>query len=108
MNWLTDPWWSYNSSTGTLFPAIYHWFNICEACIWLICAGIVLARYIRNRHSPLELLYAAAFISFAITDFREAFQVGFTLVIVKLLNLALLLYLRSLVLKRFYPTHKII
>lgn len=70
-------------------------------------AGLVLHRSLKNRRSPLELWYAAAFLTFALSDFREAWVQQSWLIWWKLINLIALFSLRRAVIERFYPSSKV-
>lgn len=81
----------------------YHGMNLVEGLVWLIFAGLVLRRYAAHRKSPLELLYALAFVAFGLSDFREAYVLQSWLILFKGVNLAALIYLRWIILRRYYP-----
>ena len=102
---LTREWWRYDPAADW-YASPYHWINLVEGAAWLIFAALVLTRYARHRHSPIELAYAGAFLTFGVTDFREAYVVHSWLILVKGANLALLLYLRWVVIRRYYPESK--
>ena len=102
---LARTWWRYDPN-GDWYSQPYHWFNLCEGVAWLCFAALVLKHYLRHRHSPLELLYCIAFITFGVSDFREAYVVQSWLILFKGLNLATLLYLRWIIIHRFYPGSK--
>ena len=59
------------------------------------------------RRSPLEIGYALAFVTFGLTDFREAYALDSWLIWLKLVNLLVLLRFRGLVIRRFYPESKL-
>lgn len=67
---------------------------------------LVLARYFRHRNSALEILYACAFFIFGLSDFREAYLLQPWLILAKGMNLLLLLWLRAVVIRRFYPASR--
>jgi hypothetical protein len=48
-----------------------------------------------------------AFLTFGLTDFREAYELASWLVWIKLLNLIALYLLRRIVMKRYYPASKL-
>jgi hypothetical protein len=100
-------WWVYQPRDGSLFTVAYHTFNLFEGAVWVVFAGLVLARYLKWRHSPLEIGYAAAFVSFGMTDFREAYALSSWLIWLKLANLIILLWCRARVIKRCYPAQKL-
>ena len=101
----TRAWWTYEP-TADWYAQPYHWINLVEGAAWLIFAMLVLIRYFGHGQSRVELLYAFAFLTFALSDFREAYVVQTWLIIAKGINLAALLYLRSLVIRRYYPESK--
>ena len=106
VEWLvTYTWWRYRSRDA--FSQVYHFLNLTEGLIWILFAGLVLARFIRHRRSAWEIMYAAAFLTFGLTDFREAYRVESWLLLIKGLNLGVLFWLRRLVIRRFYPHCKI-
>ena len=101
----TRTWWSYDpQAPGYAQP--YHAFNLFEGFAWWVLAALVLIRYLRHRNSPLELAYGAAFVTFGLSDFVEAYRVTSWLILSKGVNLVALLYLRQLVIRRFYPESK--
>lgn len=100
-------WWSYERDHGLPYSAAYHWFNLFEGCAWLALAGLVLVRYYRHRRSTLEVWYAFAFVTFALTDFREAWAQSSWLIWLKLVNLIALFALRRIVIRRYYPASKL-
>ena len=102
MQRLLDVWWSYNPTADWLHH-LYSWFNVIEGWFWLLFAALVLARHLKHRRSPIEIVYAAAFVTFGLSDFRESYVLETWLVIFKAVNLAALVYLRWHVLRRNYP-----
>lgn len=105
-DWLTTTWWSYGSDRASWFSAAYHWFNLGEGAAWCLLAALVARRFARNRYSPLDLIYAAAFVTFGASDFREAFCLQTWLIAAKGANLVLLLAFRRNLLRRFYPASR--
>lgn len=101
----TYTWWSYHSSAP--WPShLYSWFNVVEGWFWLLFAALVLRRYLQCRRAPIELVYAAAFFTFGLSDFREAYLLESWLVLFKGVNLAALFWLRRHVLQKHYPECK--
>lgn len=100
-------WWSYTRDAGLSYSAAYHWFNLLEGCAWLVFAGLVLRRSLRKRPTGIEVGYAAAFFTFALSDFREAWYQQSWLIWFKLANLVVLLVLRRRVMRRFYPAARL-
>jgi hypothetical protein len=96
-------WWRYSLRSDPWFSWPYHYFNLFEGVCWITLAGLVLRRYLANRYSILEGWYALAFFSFGLTDFREAYVLESWLIWVKLANLIVLIALRWIVMKRYYP-----
>jgi hypothetical protein len=96
-------WWQYRPSDPSAFSLPYHAFNLFEGAAWLTFAGLVLWRHAKHRRSPVEVAYATAFLTFGLTDFREAYALSSWLVWIKLANLFLLARLRSMVIRRYYP-----
>jgi hypothetical protein len=86
-----------------LHDVVCHYFNLFEAAAWFTFAILVLRRWSRLRRSPLEVLYGLAFLTFSISDGIEAWQLTSWLLWWKLVNLVLLLSLRSKILRKCYP-----
>lgn len=101
----TRTWWIY-SRDASLFEQLYHWLNLVEGAAWIGFAALVLQRYLRHRHSKIEMVYAAAFLTFGISDFWEAYRLTSWLILFKGANLLVLIYLRRTVLRRFYPNNR--
>jgi hypothetical protein len=100
----TRTWWEYRQGDPSVFSMPYHLFNLFEGVAWVVFSVLVLIRYLRQGHSVLEVWYALSFFTFGLTDFREAYALSSWLVWIKLANLIVLIWLRSLVIRRFYPT----
>lgn len=101
-------WWTYPRADGVPWvDGPYHAFNLVEGVAWLACVALVLGRYARRRRSGLEVAYALAFAAFGLTDFREAYALTSWLLWVKGFNLGVLLWVRSIVLGRYYPESKL-
>ena len=64
-------WWKYTPDDGQWFTAIYHWFNLAEGCVWVACSWLVFRRFRTHRQSRSEIVYAIAFLTFAVTDFAH-------------------------------------
>jgi len=112
MQWLLDilftaTWWTYDPRDRSLHSVLYRGFNLVECAAWCAFGALVLARFLRHRRSPIELAYAAAFVSFGLSDLREAYALQSWLLWIKLANLVALLWLRALVMRRFYPHSKL-
>ena len=104
--WLLKTWWSYDAAPASAFSRIYRTINLVEGSIWFVLALLVLVRFARHRKSGLELLYAAAFLTFGASDFREAIALETWLILAKGLNLIALVWLRRTILMRYYPTSR--
>ncbi len=100
-------WWTYATARYPAQAIPYHFFNLFEGTAWIVFAVLVLVRYARNRRNTIEIWYAVAFFAFGLTDFREAYVLQSWLIWVKLVNLGLLLWLRAIVIRRFYPESKL-
>ena len=88
----TRTWWQYNAGAG--WPEqVYHWFNLAEGVAWLVVAALVLRRYLRFRNSLWELIFTFAFITFGLSDFREAYHLQSGLILFKAINLLVLIAL---------------
>ena len=96
-------WWLWDAAGAGAFDWTYRSFNLIEAVSWTWCAGAVFRRWLRHRHSRLEVPYALAFLLFGASDLREAYALQSWLVWAKLANVIVLFRLRQLVKKRFYP-----
>jgi hypothetical protein len=99
--------WTYHPGDRSWFAIGYHAFNLFEGAAWFVFGVLVLRRYLIHCHSRLEVAYAATFFVFGLTDFREAFSMPLWLLGVKLFNLIGLLWLRRIVMRRFYPQCKV-
>ncbi|HVX14969.1 MAG TPA: hypothetical protein VHC22_27510 [Pirellulales bacterium] len=104
--WLTHRWWSYAAGEPFGFSHAYHWMNMAEGCAWCLLAVLVLRRFLRYRKSRLEIAYAAAFVTFGLSDFVEARVLTTWLILAKGANLAILFLLRLHLLRRYYPASK--
>lgn len=100
-------WWRYRPGVDPWVYAPYHAFNLFEGAVWGVLGGLVLARYVRERRSRLEVAYAVVFLTFGLTDFREAYALDSWLVWIKLVNLIVLFWLRASVIRRFYPDSRL-
>jgi hypothetical protein len=59
-------WWAYGPDPSWVEVAL-HAFNLLEGSVWLVLSGLVLRRFFRHRHSPIEVMYALAFFTFGLT-----------------------------------------
>lgn len=100
-------WWTYPPRNRSWIEVPYHAFNPFEGAVWLIFSGLVLCRFLKHRHSTIELVYALAFSTFGLTDFREAYSLQSWLIWLKAANLGVLLWLRSRVVREYYPESKL-
>jgi hypothetical protein len=100
-------WWTYRSGNPPWVEIPYHAFNLFEGTVWIVLSGLVLCRFLRHRQSTAEIAYALAFFTFGLTDFQEAYALQSWLIWLKAANLFALLWLRALVIKRYYPDSKL-
>ena len=96
-------WWRYRPGDSPWVFGPYHFFNLFEGCVWLVFAGLVIHRSMAGPRSVLERWYALAFLTFGLTDFREAYALDSWLIWLKLGNLIVLMRLRAAVIRRDYP-----
>ena len=99
---LTNPWWIWDPEATGAWGLAYRWFNLTEGGVWFAFALLVLRRWRRARKSWIELCYAAAFLTFGLSDLREAYVISLPLVAGKAINLVVLLALRQHVMRRWY------
>ena len=100
-------WWRYQPGITTWVEFPYPAFNLFEGCVWVVLAFLVAGRYWKYRRSRMEVVYALAFFTFGLTDFREAYALDSWLIWIKLVNLIALFRLRSLIIRQFYPGSKL-
>jgi hypothetical protein len=103
----TSTWWKYDPEDRSLFSVSYRTFNLIEGTVWIAFGVLVLRRFLKHRRSRTELCYAAAFVLFGLTDFREGYAMQSWLLWVKLVILVALLWLRKIVIRRYYPECKV-
>ncbi|MBX9790577.1 MAG: hypothetical protein K2Y37_16785 [Pirellulales bacterium] len=106
VEWLSTTWWSFDAAPYSTFSQIYRGINLVEGAIWCLLALLVAVRFALYRQSAIELLYAAAFLTFGLSDFREAHALQTWLIAAKALNLVALVWLRHIVLGRYYPSSR--
>lgn len=106
IHFLTRAWWRYSPNEQVSYSHVYHWFNVAEGLAWCAIAVLVARRYQKHHKSPLELVYAAAFVSFGATDFVESQALTTWLILGKGANLLALFALRRHILRRHYPESK--
>lgn len=100
-------WFVYPPTRPEWYETLYHSFNLFEGAAWIVLSILVLVRYFHHRRTRLELLYAAAFFTFGLTDFQEAYRLQSWLILVKLINLIALFWLRSWIIRHHYPGSKL-
>lgn len=100
-------WWTYGSGNSPWIEIPYLAFNLFEGTAWVVLSALVMRRFLRCRHSGVEVLYALAFFTFGLTDFREAYALQSWLIWLKAVNLLILFWLRALVIRRYYPESKL-
>lgn len=105
-----ETWWTWNRpvhEAHTFQDIACHYFNLIEVAAWFTFAAQVLIRWTRFRRSPLELLYALAFLLFGISDLVESQRLTSWLLWWKVANLAVLFWLRKIMLTRYYPGQRL-
>ncbi len=100
-------WWQYHPKTSSWVEFVYHNFNLFEGVVWFLMAGLVARRYQAHRHSWVEGIYALTFLTFGLTDFREAVALDSWLIWLKLVNLIMLMKIRAWVIRKYYPTSRL-
>jgi hypothetical protein len=61
-------------TAGGGWEAFSYWFNLLEGVVWFGIGGYVFNRFLKNRKSHLEIVYAMLFCVFGLTDFREIYD----------------------------------
>jgi hypothetical protein len=104
---LSNPWWTFDRATTGGWGLAYRGFNLAEATVWFVFAALVVRRWLLNRRSAVEVLYAIAFFTFGLSDVREAHQISAPLVLAKGINLVALLWPRNLAIHAWYPRSRL-
>ncbi|WP_165252343.1 hypothetical protein [Paludisphaera soli] len=107
LDFLHHRWWTYSPRSATWIEHATHGFNLFEGAAWTVFAALVLARFVRHRRSWVEVPYALAFLTFGLTDFREASALDSWLIALKAVNLVALFGLRRWVIRRCYPESRV-
>ena len=81
-------------------------FNNIEGVLWFCFAVYVLFRYVRNRKTGYEILYALSFFAFGLTDLIEAWGMTLGVLLLKGVCLLAIFQGRKLVIEK-YPGKKI-
>src|SRR6185436_6584091 len=63
---VTRTWWSWVPGDRSWHSLSVHWFNLFEGAAWWSFGTLVFRRFLRNRKSRLEPVYAAAFFAFGV------------------------------------------
>jgi hypothetical protein len=100
-------WWRYRPGDTPWVAIPYHLFNLFEGCCWVVLAVLVIRRAPASRRAGIEGWYALAFVTFGLTDFREAYALSSWLIWLKLINLVALMRLRRAVIGRYYPASRL-
>ncbi|SHJ77018.1 hypothetical protein SAMN02745181_2562 [Rubritalea squalenifaciens DSM 18772] len=95
------------NSPLTWFDWLYVSFNWGEAAAWLGLALFICGRFLRERKTRLELVYAFCVAAFGLTDALEVYQLTVGLLLTKALVLLSILVCRNCV-SRAYGEHKIL
>ena len=105
---LTTTWWIYDPAATDDFSAPYHRFNLVEGAAWFVVAMLIVWRYFGNRKTWGEWLLAGAFVAFGCSDLCEAYALTSRLIVFKAVNLAVIIWLSVVVLRRHYPRGRIV
>jgi len=108
MTLLTHVWWAYPAANPTPFDQLYRTLNLVEGTLWCVLAVVVIWRFFRHRNSGLEVVYALAFVTFGVSDFREAVSLPTWLILAKGINLLVLFALRAHIIRTYYPTSRLV
>ena len=84
-----------------------HYFNLVEAATWFVFAALVACRWAKFHRSTIEIAYAVAFLLFGLSDIIESWFLTSWLLWWKSVNLVLLLRLRQIVIRQFYPENRL-
>ncbi|XAM00899.1 hypothetical protein OT109_05835 [Phycisphaeraceae bacterium D3-23] len=106
----TRTWWAFAGAEDPIHAWVYRGINLVEGVFWLGFALLVCLRRAKQpagQRSRIEIVYALAFVVFALTDFREAVALQSWLIWLKLVNLIVLLVLRHRVIRSLYPESKL-
>ena len=103
----TRTWWRYEPGSLSVYNEPYHWFNLAEAGAWFVFAALVARRHLIHRNGSIEWWYALAFVAFGFTDVIESQALTSWLIWIKLANLIALIWLRAVVMRRYYPQSKL-
>ena len=110
-DWIwAETWWSWDRPANlplTFQDVACHYFNLFEATVWFVFAVLVAHRWWVYRRTSLEVVYAAAFVLFGLSDLVEAWNLTSWLLWWKLINLIVLFRLRNFVLKEHYPGQRL-
>lgn len=93
--------WHSQHTQGSWFDIIYPLFNLFEALCWCGVSVFIVLRARRHNGRCIELLYAATWFTFGLTDLREAYAQQVGLIVLKGLLLGILIALRRVVLRRY-------
>jgi len=97
----------YDYTAGGFLSSFHYWFNLIEGIAWFTIGGYVFIRFVRNRKSPYEIIYAILFFLFGMTDFREMRNLPVWLLALKAIILVSLLSARFNLKKNHYGNLKI-
>ena len=97
----------YDYTAGGFIPVFYYRFNLVEAIAWFTIGGYVFIRFMRNRKSFYEIVYAVLFILFGITDIRELRNLPVWLLALKAIILSGLLIVRFYLKRNHYENLKV-
>lgn len=95
-----------NYSEIGVLQVFYFGFNAIEALAWLLFASYVIKRWLINKQSPLEIVYAILFVVFGLTDLLELVNLPIWLLGLKIMTLACLLLMRRHLITNYYTDAK--
>lgn len=101
-------WWVWMPEAASGWDWCYRIFNLVEGFCWLAFAVVVIRRWRRHRRSHWEWAYAATFVAFGFTDFREASQQSLVLVLIKGAILGALIAFRHQATRVWYPNNRLL
>ena len=102
-----EPWWVWRPESAGAGDWVYRLFNLFEGLVWVSLGLLVICRWMKHRRSWAEWSYAAAFVAFGATDFRESYAQSISLVAIKGIVLVWLMATRHRATRVWYPGAKL-
>lgn len=93
-----------DNSPVTLFDQLYVYFNWFEAFGWFAFSCFIWLRYLKQRRTPLELIYGLYICLFGLTDVLEVYKLTVGLFATKAIILLSILVCRHYVLQQYQDT----